>query len=108
MSLCAVLEMFVVNPNIVAQQMESAVVFGLSAALYGRIDIHEGVVQQGNFPSYPVVRMSSAPRVETWLVESHANPGGVGEPGLPPIAPAVANALFALTGRRHRKLPLAA
>jgi isoquinoline 1-oxidoreductase subunit beta len=105
---CAVDCGTVVNPNIVAQQMEGAVVFGLTAALHGRIDIHEGVAQQGNFPAYPMVRMASAPKVETWIVQSQRAPGGVGEPGVPPIAPAVANALFALTGKRHRTLPFAA
>jgi isoquinoline 1-oxidoreductase beta subunit len=78
----------------------------LTAALYGRIDIHEGVVQQGNFPSYPMLSMSQAPLVETWLIASQRSPGGVGEPGVPPLAPAVANALFALTGVRQRTLPL--
>lgn len=97
----------VVNPNIVAQQMEGAVVYGLTAALHGRIDIHDGVVQQGNFPAYPMVRLASAPHVETWLVASDRSPSGVGEPGVPPVAPAVANALHALTGRRYRSLPLA-
>lgn len=104
---CAVDCGVVVNPNIVAQQMEGAVVFALSAALHGRIDIHEGVVQQGNFPAYPLVAMVSAPRVETWIVPSQREPGGIGEPGVPPLAPAVANALFVLTGKRHRGLPLA-
>lgn len=110
----------VVNPRIVAQQMEGAVVFALGAALFGRIDVHEGAVQQhtfveqldartgGNFPAYPLLTMRSAPRVETWIVPSDGAPGGVGEPGVPAVAPAVANALFALTGRRHRSLPLAA
>jgi isoquinoline 1-oxidoreductase beta subunit len=98
----------VVNPGIVAQQMEGAVIFALTAALYGRVDIVEGVVQQGNFPGYPMVRMADAPSVETWLVESQRPPGGVGEPGVPPLAPAVANALFALTGKRARRLPLTA
>jgi len=96
----------VVNPGIVAQQMESAVIFGLTAALYGRIDIHEGVVQQANFPNYPMVTMAQAPQVDTWLIASQRPPGGVGEPGVPPLAPAVANALFALTGKRQRALPL--
>jgi isoquinoline 1-oxidoreductase subunit beta len=96
----------VVNPGIVAQQMEGSVVFALSAALYGRIDIKAGVVQQTNFPAYPLVRLATAPRVDTWLVASEAAPTGVGEPGVPPLAPAVANALFALTGRRLRSLPL--
>ena len=96
----------VVNPNIVAQQMESSVIFALTAALHGKIDIHDGVVQQGNFPSYPMVTLSQAPLVETWLIASHRSPGGVGEPGVPPLAPAVANALFVLTGKRQRSLPL--
>jgi isoquinoline 1-oxidoreductase subunit beta len=103
---CAVDCGIVVNPNIVAQQMESSVIFGLSAALYGRIDIHEGVVQQGNFPSYPMVGLAQAPQVETWLIASQRPPSGVGEPGVPPIAPAVANGLFKLTGQRQRALPL--
>ncbi len=90
--ICAVDCGTVVNPNIVAQQMESSVIFGLTAALHGKIDIHDGVVQQGNFTSYPMVVMAQAPRVETWLVASERSPGGVGEPGVPPIAPAVANA----------------
>jgi isoquinoline 1-oxidoreductase beta subunit len=98
----------VVNPGIVAQQMESGILFGLSAALYGRIDIDASVVRQTNFPTYPVVRLAEAPRIETHLVPSTRSPGGVGEPGTPPIAPAVANAMFVLTGRRLRSLPLVA
>jgi isoquinoline 1-oxidoreductase beta subunit len=94
-----------VNPNIVAQQMESSVVFALTAALHGRIDIHEGVVQQANFAGYPMLRMAAAPLVETWIVPSDRAPSGVGEPGVPPLAPAVANALFTLTGVRLRSLP---
>jgi isoquinoline 1-oxidoreductase beta subunit len=97
----------VVNPGIVAQQMESAVIFGLSAALYGRIDIEGGAVQQSNFHDYPVLRLAESPSIETYLVPSTRPPAGVGEPGTPPIAPAVANALFALTGKRLRELPLA-
>ncbi|MBC7954873.1 MAG: xanthine dehydrogenase family protein molybdopterin-binding subunit [Cytophagales bacterium] len=96
----------VVNPGIVAQQMESAVIFGLSAALYGRVDIVGGVVQQTNFPNYPVLKLADSPRIETHLIASLNPPGGVGEPGTPPIAPAVANALFVLTGKRVRALPL--
>jgi len=98
----------VVNPNIVAQQMEGAIVFALSAALHGRVDVHDGVVQQSNYPSYPMVRMAQAPVVETWLVSSERAPCGVGEPGVPPLAPAVANAWFALTGERRRALPFSA
>jgi len=97
----------VVNPQIVAQQMEGAVVFGLTAALHGRIDIHGGAVQQGNFPDYPMLTLASAPLVETYIVASERPPSGVGEPGVPPVAPAVANALFGLTGQRHRSLPIA-
>lgn len=96
----------VVNPNIVAQQMEGGIIFGLTAALYGKIDIKDGVVAQSNFPSYPMVMLNEAPVVETFIMPSTRAPGGVGEPGVPPIAPAVANALFALTGKRQRALPL--
>jgi isoquinoline 1-oxidoreductase beta subunit len=96
----------VVNPGIVAQQMEGAVVFALTAALYGRVDIHEGEVQQRNFPDQPLLRLEHAPVVETHVVASGRPPGGVGEPGVPPLAPAVASALFALTGQRLRSLPL--
>jgi len=98
----------VVNPGLVAQQMESAVVFGLSAALWGKIDIVDGVVQQTNFTNYPMVTMAQAPLVETHIVSSTRKPTGVGEPGLPPLAPALSNALFTLTGKRHRSLPLIA
>jgi isoquinoline 1-oxidoreductase beta subunit len=96
----------VVNPGIVAQQMEGAVIFGLSAALYSRIDIKNGVVAQTNFPSYRVMQLAQAPLIETHLVASSRSPGGVGEIGTPPVAPALANALFALTGKRLRELPL--
>jgi isoquinoline 1-oxidoreductase beta subunit len=103
---CAVDCGTVVNPGIVAQQMESAVIYALTAALHGRIDIHDGVVQQSNFPAYSMVSLTEAPKVHTWLIASQRSPGGVGEPGVPPLAPAVANAVFALTGRRSRSLPL--
>ncbi len=96
----------VVNPGIVAQQFESAIVFGLSAALFGRIDIVESRVQQRNFPDHPILTLAQTPRIETHLVDSPHPPGGVGEPGTPPLAPALANALAALTGTRTRALPL--
>jgi isoquinoline 1-oxidoreductase subunit beta len=96
----------VVNPGTVAQQMESSVVYGLSAAVFGKIDIVDGVVQQGNFPTYPLVSLSQAPVVETHIVPSTRHPAGVGEPAVPPLAPAVGNALFTLTGKRQRTLPL--
>ena len=96
----------VVNPAIVAQQMESGVVFGLSAALHGRIDVEHGAVRQGNFPDYPLVGLADCPAIETHIVPSTQPPGGVGETAVPPLAPALANALFALTGERVRRLPL--
>jgi isoquinoline 1-oxidoreductase beta subunit len=94
-----------VNPNLIAQQLESAVVFGLSAALYGRITVEQGQVQQSNFHDVPSLRIDACPTFVTDIIPSTAHPEGVGEPGLPPIAPAVANALFALTGQRLRSLP---
>ncbi|HSW24634.1 MAG TPA: molybdopterin cofactor-binding domain-containing protein [Burkholderiaceae bacterium] len=96
----------VVHPQGVAQQVESSVVFGLSAALYGRIDIDGGVVKQKNFPDYPLLTLAQTPLIETYTVPSDRLPTGMGEPALPPVAPALANALFVLTGRRMRELPL--
>ena len=95
-----------VNPNLVKQQMESGIVFGLSAALYGDISIAKGQVQQSNYHDYPVLRINECPLIETDIIASREHPEGVGEPGTPPIAPAVANAVFALTGQRLRALPL--
>ncbi|MBI5718514.1 MAG: xanthine dehydrogenase family protein molybdopterin-binding subunit [Burkholderiales bacterium] len=103
---CAVDCGLAVNPNHVRQQMDSAVVFGLSAALHGAIDIVKGRVTQTNYHDYPVLRLDACPVIETHIVASDAHPEGIGEPGTPPIAPAVANALFALTGQRLRSLPL--
>jgi len=103
---CAIDCGIAVNPNIIAQQMESGVIFGLSAALSGEVTIKDGKVQQQNFHNYPVLRMNEAPLVETVIIKSAEPPEGVGEPGTPPIAPAVANAVFALTGKRLRSLPL--
>jgi isoquinoline 1-oxidoreductase beta subunit len=98
----------VVNPATVAQQVQSSVNFALTAALFGNIDIQEGVVQQTNFSNYPLVQMAQSPVVETWIVPSTQSPEGVGEPAVPPLAPAVSNALFKLTGKRWRALPLMA
>jgi isoquinoline 1-oxidoreductase beta subunit len=95
-----------VNPDTVKAQLESGIAFGLSAALYGAITLKNGRVEQGNFDSYPLVAMSTMPEVEVQIVASSDPPGGVGEPGVPPIAPAVANALFAASGIRVRSLPL--
>jgi isoquinoline 1-oxidoreductase beta subunit len=96
------------NPDSVAHQIEGAVVYGLSAALRGEITFARGAAQQANFPAQDPLHISEMPRVETHIVPSTAAPGGMGEPGLPPLAPAVANALFALTGKRQRSLPLKA
>jgi isoquinoline 1-oxidoreductase beta subunit len=86
--------------------MESSVVYALSAALFGKIDIVGGVVQQSNFADAPMLTLSQTPVVETHIVPSTRHPAGVGEPAVPPLAPAVGNALFALTGKRQRALPL--
>ncbi len=103
---CAVDCGMAVNPNIIAQQMESAIIFGLSAALYGEITIKDGQIEQRNFHDYPALRMSEAPEIETIIMKSAEAPEGIGEPGTPPIAPAIANAIFSLTGKRLRRLPL--
>ncbi|HEY2019967.1 xanthine dehydrogenase family protein molybdopterin-binding subunit [Paraburkholderia sp.] len=95
-----------VNPNLIRQQMEGGIVFGLSSALQNEITIIKGVVQQQNFVDFPVVRMDVCPVIEVDIMPSQLHPQGVGEPGVPPIAPAVANAVFALTGQRLRRLPL--
>ncbi|MFN0316203.1 MAG: molybdopterin cofactor-binding domain-containing protein, partial [Burkholderiales bacterium] len=96
----------VVNPDTVVAQMESGIIFGLSAALEGEITIKNGRVEQSNFHDYPVLRMMDSPAIEVHIVQSTDSMGGVGEPGTPPIAPAVANAVFAATGKRLRQLPL--
>ena len=98
----------VVNPDGVRAQMEGGIMFGLSAALGEAITIHRGRVQQSNFHDYPVMRIDAAPAVEVHIVSSREAPGGTGEIGVPPIAPAVANAIFAATGQRVRSLPLLA
>lgn len=103
---CAVDCGVAVNPDIVRAQMESGIVFGLSAALYGEISLKDGIVQQSNFHDYPLLRMNEMPRIEVHIVSSSEKPTGVGEPAVPPIAPAVANALFAATGKPLNRLPL--
>ncbi|HMD29015.1 MAG TPA: xanthine dehydrogenase family protein molybdopterin-binding subunit [Steroidobacteraceae bacterium] len=95
-----------VNPNLIRQQMEGGIVFGLSAALRGEITIEKGQVQQSNFNDYAPLRINECPAIQVEIMQSVEAPSGVGEPGTPPIAPAVANALFALTGVRLRSLPL--
>ena len=95
-----------VNPNLIRQQMEGGIVFGLTAALHGGVTIEQGRVMESNFHDQPMLRMASSPQVDTVIMPSTEPPEGVGEPGTPPIAPAVANALFVLTGQRLRSLPL--
>jgi isoquinoline 1-oxidoreductase beta subunit len=98
----------IIHPGIVEAQLSGSVVAGLTAALYGEITIEKGRVKEKNFNDYRMLRMSEMPEIRVHVVASHEEPGGVGEPAVPPIAPAVANALFALTGRRIRKLPIRA
>jgi len=86
--------------------MESGIVFGLSAVLHGAITFKNGRVEQNNFDDYPILRMYEMPTVEVFVTPSQDPPGGVGEPGVPPIAPAVGNAIFAATGKRIRRLPI--
>src|SRR5262249_3386599 len=95
-----------INPDTIEAQCEGGIVFGLTAALHGRITIAGGRVVEGNFGDYPLISMADAPLVETHIVSSTQPPGGVGEAAVPCVAPAVANAVFAATGRRLRSLPL--
>jgi isoquinoline 1-oxidoreductase subunit beta len=96
-----------VNPMTVAEQMEGGLIYGLSAALYGKMTVKDGAIVEGNFDTYPLVRMADAPKIEVHFALSGGKKwGGVGEPGTAPIAPAVANAVFAITGKRIRQLPI--
>jgi isoquinoline 1-oxidoreductase beta subunit len=97
----------VVNPDMVRQQMEGGIIFGLSAALHGAITFAGGAAEQSNFDTYPLLSMAESPEIDVHIIQSDAPPGGVGEPGVPPIAPAVANAVAAATGLRVRDLPFA-
>ena len=103
---CAIDCGFAANPSGVVAQMESAINYGLSAALHGEISFENGRVQQSNFHDYPVLRINEAPEIEVAIINSGEPMGGAGEPGTPPIAPAVANAIFAATGKRVRRLPI--
>ena len=97
----------VVNPDRVVSQMEGAAIFGMSLALHGEITAKDGAVVEGNFDSYPMCRIAEVPhKIHAHIMESNALPGGVGEPGVPPVAPAIVNAYFAATGNRVRELPL--
>jgi isoquinoline 1-oxidoreductase beta subunit len=96
-----------VNPDIVMAQVEGSIVFGLSSTLWGEINLQNGRVQQTNFDTYRLVRMSEMPRIATYIVDSREAPGGIGEPATALVAPAIANAIHAATGKRLRSLPLA-
>ena len=96
-----------VNPLTIAEQAEGSVIFGLSAALFGKLTIRNGAVVEGNFDTYRMVRLAEAPKIDVHLVPSGGKIwGGAGEPATPPIAAAVANAIFAATGKRIRTLPI--
>jgi isoquinoline 1-oxidoreductase beta subunit len=97
-----------VNPDTVEAQIQSSIIFGMTAALYGEINIDKGRVQQTNFDRYQLVRMNEAPEISITLVPSNEKPGGIGEPATALIGPAVANALFAATGKRVRRMPFTA
>ena len=103
---CAVDCGHIVNPAIITQQIESGIVYALSASTKGAITIDKGRVQQGNFNNYDVLRIDEMPKIDVHIVETENTPGGIGEASVPPLAPAVANAIFAATGKRLRKLPI--
>jgi isoquinoline 1-oxidoreductase subunit beta len=105
---CAVDCGLAINPDTVKAQMEGGIIFGLTAALKSAITLKDGRVEQTNFHDYQMMRMFEAPEIEVYIVPSGANPTGVGEPGVPPAAPALANAIFAATGKRIRRLPIRA
>ena len=96
----------VVNPLSLNAQIEGGLVWGLSATLWGEITLKDGRIEQSNFHDYRVARLRDVPRIQVHIVPSTGPPGGIGEPSVPLVAPAVTNALFAATGRRHRRLPL--
>ncbi len=103
---CAVDCGIAVNPDNIAAQMEGGIGFALSAALYGEITMAEGRIEQTNFHNYQLLRFNEMPRIEVHIVPSTEHPTGVGEPGVPPVAPALCNAIAAASGKRHRSLPL--
>jgi isoquinoline 1-oxidoreductase beta subunit len=98
----------VINPDTVRAQIEGGIIFGLTAALKTEITLKAGRVEQGNFDDYQMLRIFESPEIEVHMVPSGENPTGVGEPGVPPVAPALANAIFAATGKRVRRLPIRA
>jgi isoquinoline 1-oxidoreductase beta subunit len=103
---CGIDAGFAVNPDAVRAQMEGGAVYALTATFYGQITIDKGRVQQSNFHDYPMLRINEMPKVEVHILDSGEAPGGLGEPGVPSVAPAVCNAIFAATGKRIRRLPI--
>ncbi len=97
-----------VHPDTVVAQLEGGIVFGLTAALYGRLRIRDGEIQGGNFDDYRLLQLADSPIITVDLIRNGEEPGGVGEVAVPPVAPALGNALFAATGERLRRLPLGA
>src|SRR5262249_35709073 len=95
-----------VNPDTIEAQIQSGIIFGVTAALYGEITLKNGRVEQTNFDTYQILRMNEAPAIEVHIVESTEPPGGMGETGTSAIVPAIANAIFAATGKRLRKMPV--
>jgi isoquinoline 1-oxidoreductase beta subunit len=94
-----------INPDVVAAQIEGAIGFALSAVLRNRVTLNKGLVEQSNFDDYEPTRIREMPKVEVHIVKSTEPPSGIGEPGVPPVAPAIGNAIFAATGKRFRSLP---
>jgi isoquinoline 1-oxidoreductase beta subunit len=103
---CAVDCGLAINPDTIVAQMESGIVYGLTGALYGEITLKQGRVEQANFDTYPMLHVAQMPKISLSIIQGAEEPGGIGEPGTPPIAPAVANAVFAATGKRLRSLPI--
>jgi CO/xanthine dehydrogenase Mo-binding subunit len=96
----------VINPDNVAAQMEGGIAFGLTAALKAEITVDKGRVQQSNFHDCPIISMDEMPHVETYFIEGNTTPSGIGEMGVPPVAPTLANAVFAASGKRIRYIPI--
>jgi isoquinoline 1-oxidoreductase beta subunit len=103
---CVIDPRIAIHPDGIVAQMQGAVIDGLSAALYGRVTIRGGGAEQANFHDYRLLRLAGTPAIEVHLLPQGGRPGGVGEPGVPGVAPALANAIFSATGQRVRQLPL--
>jgi len=106
--ICAVDCGIAVNPDVIRAQMEGSIGYGLGAVMRNQITLKDGIVEQGNFPQYEPLRITDMPSVEVHIVATTATPSGVGEPGLPPVGPALANAIYAATGQRITSLPMSA